>query len=135
MMEELNLQRIRELIIAAHSVSDDCILSFDTANSASLGFTQAEIDEANRILAAEQTEYLQDYFKNLIKFCFVDPAPATIYYIGYAKLIFSISNEKQAYSHITEEDLEQIVHEMRDFIVKLQYIEANSNNDASGNQI
>ena len=134
-MEELNLQRIRELIIAAHSVSDDGTLSFDIPNSASLGFTQAEIDEANKILAAEQTEYLQDYFKNLIKFCFVDPAPATIYYIGYAKLIFSISNEKQAYSYIKEEDLEQIVHEMRDFIVKLQYIEANSNNDASGNQI
>jgi hypothetical protein len=134
-MEELSLQRIRDLIIAAHSVSDDGILSFDTSNLKSLGFTEAEIDEANRILAAEQAECLQDYIKSQIKFCFVDPAPATIYYIGYAKLIFSISNEKQAYSYITEEDLEQIVHEMRDFIVKLQYIEANSNNDASGNQI
>lgn len=130
-----SLERIRELIIAAHSVSDDCILTFDTTNSASLGFTESEIDEANRILAAEQAEALQDYFKSLIKFCFVDPAPATVYYIGYANLIFSISDEKQAYSYITEEDLETLVHEKRDFIVKLQYIEANSNNDAYGNQI
>ena len=53
-MEELSLQRIRELIIAAHSVSDDGILSFDTSNSASLGFTKSEIEEANKILAAEQ---------------------------------------------------------------------------------
>lgn len=134
-MEELNLQRMRELIIAAHSVSDDGILSFDTTNSSALGFTESEIGEANRILAAEQTECLQDYFKNLINFCFVDPAPTTIYYIGYAKLIFSISSENQAYSYITVEDLELQVREMCDFIEKLQYIEANSNNDAYGNQI
>lgn len=134
-MEELSLLRIRDLIIAAHSVSDDCILSFDTTNSASLGFTESEIDEANRILAAEQTEYLQDHFRNLLKFCFVDPAPTTIYYIGYAKLIFAISEEKRAYSYYTEEELEQKVQETKDFIVKLQYVEANSNNDALGNQI
>ena len=135
MMEELSLQRIRDLIIAAHSVSDDCLLSFDTTKSASLGFTEAEIDEANAILAAEQEETLQDYFKSQIDFCFPNPGSFTIYYIGYAKMIFSVNHEKQAYSYITEEDLEQKVREMRDFIVQLLYVEANSRNDAYGNPI
>ena len=97
-MEELSLQRIRDLIIAAHKVDDDGELTFDTTSLASLGFTDAEIDEADGILAAEQCEPLQKYFQSLIKFCFVQPEPATIHYIGYAKLIFSVSEEKQAYS-------------------------------------
>lgn len=134
-MEELSLQRIRDLIIAAHKVDDDGVLTFDTTSMASLGFTKAEIDEADRMLAAEQCEQLLEYFQSLIKFSFVDPPPATIHHIGYAKLIFSISQEKQAYSYITEEDLEELVRGMKDFIVKLQYIEANSNNDAYGNPI
>lgn len=134
-MEELSLQRIRDLIIAAHTVSEDGELTFDTTSLDTIGFTKEEIEEADRILAAEQCEPLQEYFKSLIKFSFVDPPPATIHYIGYAKLIFSVSVEKQAYSYITEEDLEQLVRGMKDFIVQLQYIEANSNNDAYGNPI
>ena len=135
MMEEFSLHRIRDLIIAAHSVSDDGILSFDTTNSASLGFTESEIEEANKILAAEQATVLQEYFEYLIRFCFVNPEPFWVYYIGRAKLIFSFNEEKQGYSYFTEEDLEQRVQETKDYIVKLEYIQANSNNDAAGNQI
>jgi hypothetical protein len=134
-MEELSIQRIRDLIIAAHSVSDDGVLSFDTKHSASLGFIQEEIDEADSILAAEQAECLQEYFKSKIAFCFPDPGPIQVYYIGYAKLIFSVNREKQAYSYITEEDLELKVRDMIDFITNIEYVHANSNNDAYGNPI
>lgn len=134
-MAQLKLQRIRDLIIAAHKVDDDGDLTFDTTSMASLGFTDAEIEEADGILAAEQCEQLQEYFQNLIKFCFVQPKPATVHYIGYAKLIFSISEEKQAYSYMTEEDLNKLVDDMKDFIVHMQWVEANARNDAYGNPI
>ena len=134
-MEELSLPRIRELIIAAHSVSVEGILSFDTTKSATLGFTEAEIDETNRILAAEQVPQLQDYFRSKINFYFLKDSPCIVHYIGYAKLIFSIYPDEDGYSYITEEDLEQKVHETKDFIVKLQYIEANASNDAYGNSV
>jgi len=134
-MADFNRQRIRDLIIAAHKVDDDGELTFNTGSMISLGFTDEEIDEADRILAAEQCEPLQEYYENLIKFCFVDPPPCTLYYIGFAKLIFSVSRERQAYSYITEEDLEYLVHDMRDFIVKIQYDFANTNNDPYDNLI
>ena len=134
-MEQLKLQRIRDLIIAAHRVDDDGELTFDTTSMASLGFTDAEIEEADGILAAEQCEPLREYFQSLINFCFVQPKPATIHYIGYAKLIFSISEERQAYSYMTEEDLNKLVDDMKDFIVHMQWVEANARNDAYGNPI
>ena len=65
----------------------------------------------------------------------MNPEPFWVYYIGRAKLIFSFNEEKQGYSYYTEEDLEERVRKMKDFIVKLEYIQANSNNDAAGNQI
>lgn len=134
-MDNLKLQRIRELIIASHSVGEDGDLSFDITIASSLGFTSDEIEEGIRIVAAEQTEILQDYFKHQINFCFPGGDPFSVYHIGYAKLIFSMNHEKQAYSYITEEELENKVQDMKDFIVKLQYTNANSNNDAFGSAI
>lgn len=134
-MEGLSLQRIRDLIIAAHSVSEDGELTFDTTSMALLGFTKAEIEEADGILAMEQCEPLQDYFQSLIKFCFVKPEPATLYYIGYAKLIFSVSTDKQVYSYITEEDLNELVEDMKDFIVQMHWNDANAREDAYRNPL
>jgi hypothetical protein len=134
-MEQLNLQRIRDLIIAAHSVSGDGTLTFDTTAATSLGFTEAEIDEANQILAAEQVQQLQDYFRSKINFYFLKDSPCIVYYIGYAKLIFAIHPEKDGYSYVTEEELELMVNEIKDMLVKMEYIYANSKNDASGNPI
>ena len=134
-MADLKLQRIRDLIIAAHKVDDDGDLTFDTTSMNVLGFTNEEIEEADKILAAEQCEELQDYYQNLLNFCFVDPQPGTIHYIGFAKLIFSVSKERQVYNYMTEEDLEYLVTDMRDFIVRMQYDCANTMNDPDGNPI
>lgn len=134
-MKQHSLQRIRDLIIAAHSVSEDGELTFDTTSMNLIGFTEAEIEEADGIVAVKQCEPLQEYFQSLIKFCFVKPEPATLYYIGFAKLIFSINTDKQAYSYITEEDLYKLVEDMKDFIMQMQWIDANAHNDAYGNPI
>ena len=136
-MEEMKLQRIRELIIAIHSVGDDGLL-FDTSKAQSLGYSEQEIDTANKILAMEPIEYLDELFKSKIIFTSFHQGPApslNVFYIGLAKLIFVINTEKEIHTYVTEEDLEIKVTDTLNSMVHLAYVMANTNNDAYGNPI
>lgn len=93
-MEEFSLQRIRDLIIAAHIVHDDGYIGFDTAPCSQLGYTNAEIEEAKSLLAAEQAINLQEYYKSQIEFCYVNPGTFSVQYVGYAGIIFVVMKDK-----------------------------------------
>lgn len=138
MMEELNLQRIRQLLIDIHSVDDAGTLTFNTEKCQQLNYSDAEIDTVNKILAMERIDYLDELFKSKVIFSAITPNSTTVldvYYFGVAKIIFIIDKEMGYYGHVVEEDIDERVAYMQDLMVRLVYNIANTNNDAYGNPI
>jgi hypothetical protein len=137
-MEEVSLQRIRQLLIDIHSVDDAGTLTFNTEKCQQLNYSDAEIDMVNKILAMERIDYLDELFKSKVIFTAVTPNSSPIlnvYYFGIAKIIFVINVEWGFYTHVVEEDIDERVANMQELYVQLAYNLANSNNDAYGNPI
>ena len=137
-MEEVSLQRIRQLLIDIHSVDDAGTLTFNTEKCQQLNYSDAEIASVNKILAMERIDYLDELFKSKVIFSAITPNSTTVldvYYFGVAKIIFIIDKEMGYYGHVVEEDIDERVANMQDLMVRLAYNMANTNNDAYGNPI
>jgi hypothetical protein len=100
-MEELSLQRIRDLIIAAHSVSEDGELIFDTTSMASLGFTKAEIDDF--IKKAIIAEKIKDNFFDM-DFSYIKKLPAET-----VAQHFKYYNDNNKVQDFNEDDIHRIL--------------------------
>lgn len=137
-MEEVSLQRIRQLLIDIHSVDDLGTLTFNTEKCQQLNYSDVEIDTVNKILAMERNDYLDELFKSKVIFTAVTPNSSpklNVYYFGIAKIIFVINVDWGFYTHVFEEEIDERVANMQEFFVRMAFTMANSNNDAYGNPI
>ncbi len=126
-MEEISLQRLRELILDIHSFVELGV-EFDTNKALELGYSETEIEIASKILAINQNSSLNNLFKSKILFCnpdFQSKKTVYVYYVMLAKLIFVFDEESDIYSHIFEEDLEEKVRETQKIITTIEYFDAN----------
>ena len=126
-MEEMRLQRIRELLLAIHYPVEIGV-EFDTDKALGLGYSAEEIAFAERIIPIEPDRTLMSLFKREIIFCNLDKSfSCGIVYVAIAKIIFIIEADGSECDHIFEEDLETKVAEMKDFINLLAWSTSNRN--------
>ena len=133
-MEEISLQRIRELLLAIHYPVEIGV-EFDTDKALGLGYSAEEIAFVERIIRIEPDRSLIKLFKRQVIFCNLDNSFSSgIVYIAIAKIIFITEADGSKCSHIFEEDLETKVAEMKDFLNLLAWATSN-HNDSNGNNI
>ncbi len=133
-MEEMSLQRIRELLLAIHYPVEIGV-EFDTDKALGLGYSAEEIAFVERIIRIEPDRSLIKLFKRLVIFCNLDYSfSCGIVYIAIAKIIFITEADGSKCSHIFEEDLETKVAEMKDFLNLLDWA-ISTRNDCYGNNI
>ena len=133
-MEEISLQRIRELLLAIHYPVGKGV-EFDTEKALDLGYSAEEIAFVERIIPIEPDRTLMSLFKREIIFCNLDKSfTCGIVYIAMAKIIFIIEADGSECDYIFEEDLETKVAEMKDFVQLLAWATSNRN-DCYGNNI
>ena len=134
LMEEISLQRIRELLLAIHYPVGKGV-EFDTEKAPDLGYSAEEIAFAERIIPIEPDRTLISLFKREIIFCNLDKSfTCGIVYIAIAKIIFIIEADGSECDHIFEEDLETKVAEMKNFVQSLDWT-TSIRNDCYGNNI
>lgn len=133
-MNEMSLQRLRELLLAIHAPSEKGV-EFDTDKASEFGYSMEEIAFAERILSIEPDRSLIRLLKRQIIFCDLDKSfESGIVYVAIAKIIFITAADGSKCSYIFEENLETKVAETKDFVNLLAWASTN-NNDCFGNNI
>ncbi len=137
-MDKISLQRLRELILDSHSF-DETGIGFDADKALELGYSEAEIKIASKILATEPNTGLNNLFKSKIFFCnphLQAKKCVDVYYVRLAKIIFVIDTDAEVYCHILEEELEEKVSQLQQVIALYEYNGVNPViNDCYGNSI
>ncbi len=133
-MEEMSLQRIRELLLAIHSPTEKGVM-FDTDKALEFGYSPEEIAFVERIIPIEPDYSLIKLLKRQIIFCSLDKGfDSGIVYVAFAKIIFITAADGSQCSHIFEEDLDTKVAERKDFVQLLAWT-TSTRNDCYGNSI
>ena len=105
-MDEGNLKSVRDIIILSCS-ADDTGLNFDTSMALNKGFSEADLEEADKIIIASPTRTLKTAFliedlKNTIG---IEEFNHWTYYIEPVGLIILTHKENFTSIYLFEEDL------------------------------
>ena len=136
-MDELNKQRVRDLIILSFS-SDEAGIRFDTDRVLDKGFSEAEIEEAEKIILSSPTLTLMT-IQIIADIKYLTPEMAVInpwiYYMEPVGLILLIHRERFFSTYLFEEELTAGVYYKKNIEYQLDYLENNSQCDVYGDPI
>ena len=136
-MDEVNMQRVRDIIILSFS-SDETGIRFDTDKVLNKGFAVADIEEAEMVILAGPTLTLMT-IQILADIKYLTPEMAVInpwiYYVEPVGLILLIHRERFFSTYLFEEDLMAGVYYKKNIEFQLDYLENNSQCDVNGDPI